>query len=294
MKKAHLFLYIIVTSMIVASCGKEPEPIPDTTYSFFVAGHTYGTPGGNDIGFYPFFKNEFDAIRSYPRMIFGILTGDIVQISNEESWDTIDSEIKTLGLPVYFAPGNHDTYNYELYRERYGDPEHNHRTYGSFRQHNDVFILLDANIDNWNISEDQLDFVQTVLEENKGTVSHVFVFVHQLIWWDEHNEFQNIVINWPPYTPDTTNYWGTVEPIFQHYPAPVLFFAGDLGANKPATPYMYYESGNVTYIAGGMGAGIDDNYLFVTVDMAGNVNFDLIALQGDRHRFGNLEDYVLP
>jgi hypothetical protein len=296
MKNIKQLLFLTVIALTVMSCGKDSDPVPEPehVYSFFVAGHTYGKPGTHDIGFYPLFRNEFDAIRSYPDMTFGVLTGDIVQHSDEESWDTIDRELELLDLPVYFAPGNHDTYNYELYKQRYGDPEHNYRTYGTFSQDKDVFILLDANLDNWNISGDQLMFLQEVLDENRGKVNHVFVFIHQLIWWDDDNEFKNIVINWPPYTPDTTNYWGTVEPLFQNYPAPVIFFAGDLGATEPATPYMYYQSNNITYIAGGMGTGINDNYLFVTVNSKGTVEYDLIALQGDRHRFGKLEDYILP
>ncbi len=74
----------------------------------------------------------------------------------------------------------------------------------------------------------------------------------------------------------------------------VFLFAGDLGATKKATPYMYYKDNNITYIGGGMGSGLNDNYLFVSVDEDGSVQFDLIALQGNRNRFGKLEDYVLP
>ena len=294
MSKINAFLFILIASLIVISCKNKDSPEPFNKYSFFVAGHTYGKPGGDHLGFHPPFKSEFSFIQMYPNNLFGILTGDIVQHSNEESWDIIDGEIEELGLPLFFAPGNHDTYNYELYKQRYGDPENDYRTYGYFRQENDIFILLDANLDEWNISNEQLIFLQNALDSNMNGLNNVFVFVHQLIWWDEYTVFKNIVTNWSPYTPDTTNYWGTLETIFQNYQTPVFLFAGDLGANDPATPYMYFEDNNITYIAGGMGSDNNDNYLFVSVDKYGVVDFDLIALQGSRDRFGKLEDYILP
>jgi len=290
MSKINIILLFLITFLFAVSCKNETP----SGYSFFVAGHTYGKPGTDQLGFYPIFKKEFVAIRSYPKISFGVLTGDIVQHGTKESWDIIDDEINELGLPVYFAPGNHDTYNNRLYRKRYGDREYGNRTYGYFLKNGDLFILLDANIDKWSISGYQLKFLKNILVENKDLVNNVFVFVHQIIWWDEYTKYKNIKHNWPPYTPDTTNYWGTLEPLFQNYAAPVYLFAGDLGATKNATPYMYHKDDNINYIGGGMGSGINDNYLFVTIDALGSVKFDLIALQGARNRFGRLEDYVLP
>jgi len=290
MSKINVILFLCIPILIIASCKNETP----FKYSFFVAGHTYGKPDRDTLGFHPPFKSEFDFIRSYPQSSFGILTGDIVQHSNEESWNVIDNEIADLGLPIFFAPGNHDVYNYRLYRQRYGDPEHNYQTYRCFNNQGDLFILLDANIVKWNITGEQLDFLKDVLNENNDTVKNVFVFVHQPIWLNQHTVFKNIKHNWHPLTPDTTNYWGTIEPIFQDYPAPIFLFTGDLGANKQATPYMYYMDNNITYIGGGMGSGINDNYLFISVDRNDIVHFNLIALQGDRNRFGKLEDCILP
>jgi len=287
----YLILFVLI---FIISCNSESEHTYVEPYSFFVAGHTYGKPGTNTIGFHPPFKNEFDSIKSYPKMSFGILTGDIVQHSNEESWDAIDIDIEELGLPVFLVPGNHDIYDNDLFAQKYGDPEHNQRTYRYFLRNKELFVLLDANIDNWSISGDQLSFLQQALELHRGRVNSVFIFVHQLIWWDDDSVFDSVVTNWPPYTPDTTNFWGTIEPLLQDYASQVYLIAGDLGANKPAEPYLYYKKDNITYMAGGMGSGINDNYLIVSINEQGQVSFDLIALQGERNRFGKLEDYVLP
>ena len=290
MRKIGFLIFIV----LFLSCSREKKNTGMQPYAFFVAGHTYGKPGTDSIGLHPPFKNEFDSIKSYPNMQFGVLTGDIVQHSSEESWDAIDKELKELGLPVYFVPGNHDIYDNNLFSQRYGDAENNYRTYSYFRFHSELFILLDANIDNWSISGEQLSFLSDVLDKHKGKVKTVFVFVHQLIWWSENSVFNSIVTNWPPYTPDTTNYWGTIEPLFQNYTSPIYLIAGDLGANKPAEPYLYYTDENIHYLAGGMGSGINDNYMIIDIDGQGQIELHLLALQGDRSRFGRIETYMLP
>jgi len=290
-------LLLVLSTAFFSSCVKDesPEPSPDP-YSFFVAGHTYGNHLADNIHLHPPFKEQLANIHyDYPDISLGILTGDIVRESNVESWNAVDDDIARLDLPVYFAPGNHDITNRELFESRYGDPLNNFRTFRYFTNEKDLFVVLDSELDAWNISGDQLAFLQTVISTHQQSSRNIFVFVHALIWWDDENIFKNIHTNWwPPYMPDTTNFWTDVAPIFSSISNPVYLFAGDLGANAQATPYMYYKEANMTYIAGGMGNLVDGNFLFVKVNSKGDVYFDLIALQGDKYRFGKLEDYILP
>ena len=281
---------------MLSSCVKDNEPTPSAeTYSFFVAGHSYGNHLADNIHLHPPFADQFSYIREYPNISFGFLTGDIVRRGNVESWDAVDEDILSLEIPVYFAPGNHDVINRKLFEARYGDPLNNMRTYRYFTNEEDLFIILDSELDDWNITGEQFSFLKTVLNENHETSKNIFVFVHALIWWDDEHIFQNIHTNWwPPFIPDSTNFWKDVEPLFRSISNPVFLFAGDLAANEQATPFMYYKETNITYIAGGMGNLIDGNYLIVNVEYGGDIDFDLIALQGDKHRLGKLEDYILP
>ena len=288
-----LFLGIALLSSCVKDESNEPSPEP---YTFFVAGHSYGNHLADNIHLHPPFREQFGYFhRDYPDISLGILTGDIVRESNIESWEAVDDDIARLDLPVYFAPGNHDLTNRELFESRYGDPSNNFRSYRSFKNEKDLFILLDSELDEWNISGEQLEFLISVLNTHQQDSRNIFVFVHALIWWDDENIFKNIRTNWwPPFIPDTTNFWTAVAPIFHSISNPVYLFAGDLAANEQATPYMYYKDANITYIAGGMGNLIDGNFLFVKVNSSGDIAFDLIALQGEKYRFGKLEDYILP
>lgn len=254
-------------------------------YSFFVAGHTYGSPSAGNPGMHPPFVNELKQLSSDERIALGILTGDIVRKPDTLSWDSVDAQLSVLQVPVYFSPGNHDTYNRPLYESRYG------KTYFSFMQGSDLFIILDGNLDNWNISGDQLVFLEDQINDLVAGTENIFVFVHQLIYWDEHNIFAGVNLNWPPYTPDTTNYWGMVEPMLQGAGAPVCIFSGDLGANNRATAVMYYADRNITYIASGMGNIENDNYILVHRHGDGNLTFELVALGGEPGRLGALENY---
>ena len=264
------------------------------SYSFFVAGHLYGSTSGNSVHIHPPFKAVFPFIRSQPGMAFGVFTGDLVRKSEPENFDTLVSELSKLRLPYYIAPGNHDVGNRALYESYFGKKERENKTYSSFTHENDLFILLDANLNNWSITGEQLFFLEENLAQFADKSRNIFVFVHQLIWWSNNNEFKNITMNWPPYTPDSTNYWTTIEPLLASAKKPVYLFAGDLGANHIATPFMYFKKGNISYIAGGMGQKIDDNFVIVEVDEDGSVNLELVALQGDKDRFGDLEGYQLP
>ncbi|HSG67575.1 MAG TPA: metallophosphoesterase [Bacteroidales bacterium] len=259
----------------------------DKGYSFFVAGHTYGVPNGSNTGLHPPFLSEFDKLNADPMIDMGFFTGDIVRKSDTASWDAVDAQLKDLRMPVYFSPGNHDTYNRKLYDDRYG------KSYFSFYHKGDLIIILDGNLSNWNIEGEQLSFLEDCIRNADMGTENIFVFVHQLIWWDEHNVFAGVHLNWPPYTPDTTNYWAEVEPLLQQAGSPVYIFAGDLGANREATPVMYYHDQNITYIASGMGSIDSDNYILVSRDGNGGVTFELIALGGESDRLGKMEDYDL-
>ncbi len=269
---------------------EEQEELPSPLqYSFFVAGHTYGKPEVDNVGFHPPFKEKFELIQNDERMEFGVLTGDIVIYSTVANWDEVDADVELLGEEVYFAVGNHDMTNRPLFESRYGD------TYRSFIQNGDLYITLDPNIDQWNISGDQLVFLQNTLQSYAGEVDNIFVFFHQVLWWEPDNIYQNIKSNSWDGRAEEINFWTQVEPLFNDLSNEVYMFAGDVGATLNATPYMYHNYNNITLIASGMGKGTHDNFVIVDVKEDKTVSFRLIAINGDDiNALGRLTDYVLP
>jgi len=299
MSKVIHFLLVSILLFVFNNCEKSFKSRP---YSFFIAGHTYGYPG-YDIernGLHPPFKNRFDLIKENNFIEFGVFLGDIVWEPSIKAWNNVDKDIKELGIPVYFTVGNHDNIDRELFKSRYGD------TYYHFIVNKDLFIILDPNIDSWNISGEQLNFLTSVLDENYEHVDNIFVFFHQLLWWTPNNIYKNIVFNSIDGRADSINFWSEIEPLFHSLPNEVIMMAGDLGAFSWMDALMYDKYDNITFIASGMGAcghptclGEDkagrDNFIIINIDENKIINYELIAInRKDISELGNLEDYVLP
>lgn len=277
------FLFLLGTTNVVTS---QLSPV---NYSFFVAGHVYGRSGIKPAGIYPPFKEKFEYIRNRTEIEFGILTGDIVPPNPDSAdWDKVDKDIAELGLPVNFTVGNHDMENRKLFEERYGN------TYYSFTRENDLFIVLDPNIDGWNISGKQLEFLKKIVSQKEKTVDNIFVFFHQLLWWKKNSIYSDYRPNSFAGKADSINFWTEVEPLFRKSSKPVYFFAGDLGAGSWSADFMYDNYNNIRLIGSGMGEGVGDNFVIVNVHVDKTVSFDLICLNNTiLNCFGNLEDYRL-
>lgn len=287
--KISLLLGLLV---FLSTCGLEKtsnDRINEIEYSFFVAGHTYGSPGVDNVGVHPPFRAKFDFINADPHIDFGIFTGDIVVRSTSKNWDEIDHQLNMLEDTVYFAPGNHDLQDRDLYESRYG------RTYQHFVHEADLFIILDPNIDGWNISGDQLVYLKHIVENLSSEVANVFVFFHQVLWWSPKNEFKKVALNAHQGRAEKTNFWTEIVPLFENRDKDVFMFAGDLGAHDNGSEFMFGQKGDLKFVGSGMGGGVRDNFIIVDVFEDKTVNFRLIALNAvETTGLGNLEDYILP
>lgn len=216
------------------------------------------------------------------------MLGDIVKPNPDiTDWIEVDANINSLGLPVYFAVGNHDMEARDIYEERYGD------TYYYFTYNNDLFIVLDPNIDGWNISGEQKDFLINVLNENASESRHIFVLFHQLLWWDRNNRFNVIYPNSEAGRADEINFWTEIEPLFNQLENKVIMLAGDVGAVPWSINVMYDNYDNITLIATGMGDAEGENFVVVNIDDNGEISYDLICLNGEIDCLGSLESHNL-
>lgn len=283
-----LLLAIAGATIIFFHFRDSREPTTNIQYSFFVAGHVYGSPHGKKIGLHPPFKNKFNIITDNPKIEMGFLTGDIVWTSTVTSWDAVDDELTLLGVPIYFSPGNHDVTNRRLFTNRYGKLG---KTYWSFMHKGDLFVMLDPNLSNWNISGDQLLFLRNTLKESTS-YRHIFVFFHQLLWWDKNNIFRNVRINSLQGRGKSINFWSEVEPLFHALSNEVYLFAGDVGAFWNHLP-MYHHYDNMHFIGSGMGGGVNDNFVIVNVPINKKeiIELDLIWLNSSHRDSQRIEDF---
>ncbi len=278
--------------LVAIGCSSEPSHKSlgsSREYSFYVAGHTYGAPGVDNIGVHPPFKEKFDMLNADERIDFGFFTGDIVHAGTEQNWNEVDSDVDLLDHPVYFVPGNHDMTDRVLYEKRYG------RTYSSFIHESDLFILLDPNLDSWNISGDQLAFLKKELQEQAMEVKNIFVFFHQVLYWMPDNEFKNVAINSLEGRSNEINFWNEIAPLFTSLSNNVTMFAGDVGAFPNGSEFLYHKKDNIIFIASGMGGGAQDNVVICDIGKDKKLSFRLISLNGENvNALGKLEEFILP
>ena len=255
-------------------------------YSFFTAGHTYGNASNYIYGMHPPFVKAIPYINNYPKMKLGMLTGDVVPNPTAAYWDSAQATISQFNFPVHIASGNHDR-----------GPEFLNRFqtyYHSFVFENDLFVVLTPN-NKWNIDKWQKNMLSRALINHIDNVNHVFIFLHELIWWAPDNKFGNIEINYRPHFPGHSNFYSEVKPMLDTLSKKVVFFAGDLGNTTEVDSYMYYKEGNITLIANGMGNGVSDNIVIVEVYNNDSINYKLMGLNSPiPYEIERLEDYVLP
>ena len=230
------------------------EKYPD--YSFFIAGHTYGSPNGKNLGIYPKFYNEL--LNNKNNFDFGILAGDVTRQGDEISWDFFDNQIKNFDYRIYIAPGNHDIGSSAIdekkisFKKRYGN------LYRSFKFKNDLFIILNPYEDRWSIKNEQLDFLKKELKNNFQLVDNIFIITHPAIYI---NQKFNIKVHNFVGAGKNINFWDEIYPLFKKYNNNYYIIAGDVGGYHNGYELFCHKFENKIFLASGMGGGVHDNYL---------------------------------
>ena len=253
-----LSLVIVILVLFSSGClHREYE------YAFFVAGHAYGKPSSDgqnsNYGLYSLFRARFEALNAIPNMELGVLTGDFVWFPDSAHFDSLDRDLKKLNFPVKLCPGNHDASGWDSTRSARYNPR-----FFSETHHNDLFIFLDPNLKAWNIMGEQLEWLRSVLNQKGPKSRNIFVFMHQVLWWNREGSHSQIAINSPVGRMDTINFESTILPLFRKLEKPVYFFAGDVGAIAGKEALFYFSEQNLHFLASGMGGGERENFLVIT------------------------------
>ncbi|MCG8575894.1 MAG: metallophosphoesterase [Flavobacteriales bacterium] len=277
-----IYTVFTVGILLLFGCKEQPKEA-ERDYSFFVAGHAYGSPTNYQGGLMDAFMAQLDTLNQDSLMKFGVFTGDLVKYSEEQYWNMLVNDLEEIKAKTYATPGNHDVINPQFFLGLFTS------FYQSFYHQNDLFILLDANPGGWNIEGYQLDFLKNKVAEHDASKGNIFVFTHQLIWMD-HERYKGLGVNSSEGRDSTLTFWTEIVPLFEDLSCKTYFFAGDVGAFDWATPVFHDEQDNLTFIASGMGGGVKDNYIIADVYTNKEVKFRLISLN-PTVKIGKLEDY---
>ena len=193
-----LIIYSII-GFSLASFGQHKN----NDYSFFTAGHAYGNPNSPQLGLYPVLMDVIPYLNIDPKMELAFLTGDFVVSPTDEYYSAAEIDLNEFSMPYYIAAGNHDIS--DEFEERFNP------YYLTFQHREDLFIILTPGLNQWNIEGEQLAFLEQTLEDYAAESRHIFIILHELIWWSPDNIFQDVKINWEPHYPGSTNYEETVN-----------------------------------------------------------------------------------
>ena len=206
-------------------------------------------------GLHPPFAEYIPTINADSLMAFGFFAGDMVYRPTESYWSVLDSQRQLFDMPIYLVAGNHD-------RGPLLDERLPQTTY-TFTRNGDTFIILDAG-DDWTLQADQLHLLKAAIAE-ASEQGHVFVLMHELLWWSPDGLYSDIKINYAPHYPGKNNFETEVLPILQAAQRPITLIAGDLGASEEVSSYSIDTLEQVTLLATGMGDGKRDHMLKVEV-----------------------------
>lgn len=281
------FIFSVITCLTLASCG----PSANIEHSFFIAGHTYGSPldEGKEKGLYKPLMDKVRFINEQNNLDKGFLLGDVVW--KPTYWPEAEKDILKFNPKIHLVKGNHDG-NSDFYTAKFG------KTYSKFIFKDNLYIILDSTLDKWNISGDQLVFLMNTLRNDGNKASNIFIMVHHLLWYSKDKFFKPMP-NSTYGKAEETNFWNKIEPLLRAQQKPVYLFAGDMGAfpkefrkQKETIEYFYHSYDNITFVGTGMGGGIRDNFVIVNIHKDQSVSFRLIHLNGDDiDGLGKLEDY---
>ncbi len=249
-----------------------PEVDSSDNYSFIVSGHFHGS-SSNRSGFPAntllAHLDKLNQSESAMMICLGDLFMDPEQDVKNFQWSLFDK----LKMPLYNAVGNHDLTDF--YTGKFG------KTWYSFVLGNDLHIVLDTEIDNGNISGDQLGFLKG--ECDKAEVrkySNVFVYAHRTIWRDSYPELGELFEDNTQSTFES-NYKNEILPLMAGISkqSKVWWFAGSIGSAPASFFYHKDWDTDVTYIATAIRELERDAVLKVSVK-SGAVSFETMSLTG--------------
>ncbi|MDW7691832.1 PA14 domain-containing protein [Flammeovirgaceae bacterium SG7u.111] len=203
MKKTLLFLFFLLLGKVYAQDAifkseVETAKKPWTNTQFYnnPANFQFAIVSDRTGGARPgIFEKGIDKLNlMMPEFVVSV--GDLIQGYTQDStqinkeWEEMNGIIGRLKVPFFYLPGNHDISNKTMqleWEKRYG------RRFYSFTYKDVLFVIMDSNDDDdFNISEEQRDYVLNTIAENKDA-KWTFLLVHHPIWnYDTKGRFKEI------------------------------------------------------------------------------------------------------
>ncbi len=238
-------------------------------YEIIIAGHSYGRPAPLVRGTYTKFLNYLNQ-NLINKQDFFILAGDIARKANRQNFKIVKKEIMKFSKKIIIAPGNHDVGTGPNSKERKQFIQEFKKTYDKLFIKNNLFFVLDSNINPYNITEDQIYFIKKVLENYKN-LENIFIITHHVIWYNYISK-DIITNNKGRDVPSNINFENVLD-LFKDKKVNngIFFIAGDVGRFENVTKIFCEKANKIKFIATGMGSGKNDNFLKIKISEGGEL-----------------------
>ena len=277
---AFSFIILFVSSIVFSQVSLNNQDLDSSLnvndFTFVVTGHIYGD-GVNQSG-YPAstFLGNMDYIENDLQPSFIWFTGDVFRDISYDYPFYKKSLFDKTQIPLFNAVGNHDLSG-SFYQDEVGE------TYYSFKIGRNLFITLDAELDDSQIIGEQFDFLRFELDKAmKDEVLNVFICSHRPIWAETNPTFQGL------FSGNTRSVFGDnfvedIEPLLNSYQEhySIYWFSGSMG-NVPVSFFYHKEDDlDITYIQTAIRNIPRDAILDVKVKN-GKVAFTPLSLTGQQ------------
>ena len=272
--------------------GSEPGPAPavlsgnplplrrEGGIRFLAAGHLYG-------GLAPGSARPAATFQRWTRQAAGtgaelfISLGDLFRrFSEPESGRTL-AILRSLGMPVVNVPGNHElSPDPAPYLARFG-PRWSTFLAGGVR-----FVLLDTNLDPWNVSGDQLAFLARTLRDAREDprVRAVVIAGHHVVWAVQERYAPILThLNSTEGLEGPNAFTTDVAPLLRAVTRskPVIWLAGDVGLADGFGLFVDEDpETGAMFVAVGLGDAGHDALLQVDVDRDGGLILHALPIGG--------------
>lgn len=244
---------------------KEIQIDSSDNYSFFVSGHFHGSSQNTSGLPAVTVRKNIDQINQQ-QVNFMVCLGDLFMDIKNDIPAYKKHLIDRLKMPLYNVPGNHDKSG-KIYEENFG------KTFYYFKIRSELYVFLDTEMDDGNITGAQLSMMKEAVRDLRG-IKNIFVFAHRLIWAEEHPKMKHL------FTDNTrsnggNNFRDEILPLLEKTGKNCFIMGGSLG-NSPS-PFFYFNDQKITYIATAIRDTPKDAFLLVEINN-GKVNFSAFPL----------------
>lgn len=265
-----------LSGQAVSSFNKLEVTDTSNNYSFIVSGHFYGSSTNASTFPASSLQANIDTLNSL-NSSFLMSLGDLFVDVNEMYISHYQKSLfDKLTMPLFNAVGNHDLSNGNMYEKVYG------KSFFSFSKGKELFIVLNTEINDGNIKDEQLTFLNDALEKTE-LCKNIFIFSHRPIWAENNERYKKLFVGNTRAMFGKNNFEEVVRPLLLKYSKnkKIYWMSGSTGGGPASFFYDFEPETSITFMQTAIRDQEKDAALLVNINN-GNVSFSGISFSGQK------------